>query len=275
MTDAPHGTRDAGRPAGRHERTRRVLDRPAVVGAGVALVLAAAGQANRWVLLLAVVALQLVLTHGWLRLLSVAAPRGSAVVGLGAAAVADVLLVTGPTDPTLRELAAVLALALFAALVQQLARADRTGLTAALAATLSLAGIAVAASMLLAVPQTRGLIATVLVGLAAARVAALAADTLAAFPAVSAGRRDTVGIVVGTAVAAVVGWQFVDEPASPPAVRALLVAAPALVMLATEAVVQRSSTGERRRRSVAEVLATLPLAVAAPAAYLAARVLLT
>ena len=56
--------------------------------------------------------------------------------------------------------------------------------------------------------------------------------------------------------------------------RAALIAAPAAVLLIVGTMLEQTASGERRRSAVGAVLVTLPLGVAAPAAYLVARALL-
>ena len=122
---------------------------------GAALVLGAATAPA--VLLVAVLLVQGVLLSGGHRSLAVSGAVAGAVVAGGAAVAADVVVLLGEADRPLRGVPAVLALAVLAALVQQLVRRDgRPGLTASLAATVTLAALVVMAATFLASDAAEG-----------------------------------------------------------------------------------------------------------------------
>jgi hypothetical protein len=168
VTSAAPGQADDARTRRRVARQRRfdwVFARPAAFGAFAAVALATASLGPTWLLLLSVVLLQVGLTRGWLRLLSVPSPIGAGVVGMGAALTVDLLLVFHGTKDPLRDMGLVLAFSLLAGLVHQISRVDRVGLTQSLSATLALAGLAVSASAFLALPDVHDTGALVLLGL--------------------------------------------------------------------------------------------------------------
>jgi hypothetical protein len=278
VTSAPAGQADDARARRRADRQQRldwVFARPAAFGAFVAVAFATASLGPQWLLLVAVILLQVGLTRGWLRLLSVPSPLGAGIVGMGAGLTVDLLLVFHGTKDPLRDMGLVLAFSLLAGLVHQIARADRTGLTQSLSATLALAGLAVSASAYLALPDVHDSGALVLLGLAAARVVARAVDAIVQRRQGTVTRRRWFGVVVGIAASAAVGPLVLHATAIAAPSRAVLIAAPAAVLLIVGTMLERTASGERRRNAVGAVLVTLPLGVAAPAAYLVARALLS
>ena len=257
----------------RQARVDAVFARPALGAILAAVALAAASYGPELVLVSCVILFQAALTRGWLRLLSVASPGGAGFVAMGAAVVADFLIAFVETSEPLRDMALVLAFSFIAALVHQISRTDRSALTQSLAATLALAGILVSTSAFLALPDVRQTGAMVLGGLAVARVTARIVDGLVLRNPDVVARRRWFGVAVGTLAAAGVGWVVLDATEAIWS-RAALVAVPAAVMLVVGATLERTASGERRRRAVGAVLATLPLGIAAPAAYLVAQALL-
>ncbi|MCU1677956.1 MAG: hypothetical protein JWM93_2714 [Frankiales bacterium] len=278
MTPAPVGRRETDDAHTRRiERQRRldwVFARPAAFGAVAAAALAAASLGPQWVLLSCVVLLQVALTRGWLRLLSVPSPLGAGIVGMGAALVVDTLLVFKGTKDPLRDMGLVLAFSLLAGLVHQISRADRAGLTQSLSATLALAGLTVSASAYLALPDVHDSGALVLLGLAAARVVASGVDILARRRQGTVTRRRWFGVAGGVVAAGVVGPVVLNATHLAVPSLIVLVAVPAAVLLVVGAMLEYTASGERRRNAVGAVLVTLPLGVAAPAAYLVAQALL-
>jgi hypothetical protein len=256
-------------------RVDGVFSRPAAFGAIVAIALAAASYGPQWLLLVCVVLLQVGLTRGWLRLLSVPAPLGAAIVGMGAALVVDLLVVLHRTRDPLRDMGLVLAFSLIAGLVHQISRAERGGLTQSLSATLALAGLTVSASAYLAIPDRHDAGALVLLGLAVARVLARLTDALVQRRQGTVTKRRWFGVGVGTAGAGLVAAFVLHATHLPVPSRIVLVAVPAAVMLVVGTMLERTASGDRRRNAVGAVLVTLPLGVAAPAAYLVAQALLS
>src|SRR3990170_3505681 len=122
---------------------------------GAALVLGAATAPA--VLLVAVLLVQGVLLTGWHRSLAVSGAVAGSVVAGAAALGADVVVLLGEGDRPLHAVPAALALAGVAALVQQLVRRDgRPGLTASLAATVTLTALAAMAAAFLASEAAEG-----------------------------------------------------------------------------------------------------------------------
>ena len=274
-TEAAGRARDL-RVQRRLERQRRldwVFARPAAFGALASVALATASLGPKWLLFGAVVLLQVALTRGWLRLLSVPSPLGAGIVGMGAGLVVDLLLVFHGTKDPLRDMGLVLAFSLIAGLIHQISRADRTGLTQSLSATLALAGLTVSASAYLALPDVHDTGALVLLGLAAARVVARAVDALVQRRIGTVTRRRWFGVGVGIIAAGAVGPLVLHATALAVPSRVVLIAAPAAVLLVVGTLLELTASGERRRNAVGAVLVTLPLGVAAPAAYLVARAL--
>ena len=277
MTSAAAGPADdapARRRVARQRRFDWVFARPAAFGAFAAVALATASLGPTWLLLGSVILLQLGLTRGWLRLLSVPSPLGAGIVGMGAAITVDLLLAFHGTKDPLRDMGLVLAFSLLAGLVHQISRVDRIGLTQSLSATLALAGLAVSASAFLAMPDVHDTGALVLLGLAAARVVARAVDALVQRRQGTVTRRRWFGVVVGILASGAVGPLVLHATALAVPSRAVLIAAPAAVLLIVGTLLEQTASGERRRSAVGAVLVTLPLGVAAPAAYLVAQALL-
>ncbi|MDQ1679689.1 MAG: hypothetical protein QOI42_548, partial [Frankiaceae bacterium] len=230
-------------------RVDAVFGRPAAFGALVAVALAAASYGPQWLLLVAVVLLQLGLTRGWLRLLSVPSPIGAAIVGMGAALVVDMLVVLQRTTDPLRDMGLVLAFSLIAGLVHQIARADRAGLTQSLSATLALAGLTVSGSAYLALPDPHDAGAIVLLGLGVARVVARLTDTVVQRRQGTVTKRRWFGVGVGTAAAGLAAPVVLHATHLAVPSRIALVAVPAAVMLVVGTMLERTATGERRRNA--------------------------
>lgn len=230
-----------------------------VLAAALALGVAAAPVA----LLGAVLLAQGLVVAGWHRSLAVPGARGGRVVGALAAVASDALVLTGTGQRPLSAVPAVLACAVLAALVHQLARRDgRERLTASLTATVSLAVLVVLGAAFLAVPtgeDGRALVS------AAAAAAALAVAGGVVRRRTGAPRRADIAVVAGAgALSAAV---IVALDALPP-VPALAVAASAagLSWVAT-LLVSRSAAPD------AVLAAGLPLVLAGPVAFVLGRLL--
>jgi hypothetical protein len=178
----------------------------------------------------------------------------------------------------------VVGIAVVVSLLYQLARRPRTDVTRSFAGTL--AGLTFALSAA-AYPALRveidgdTAVAAALFGIGAALTAGRITDVLLPRPAVVPNsRRGIAGVVVGLAAAALVGWAYgTGQPAlgTDVAVRLAVVSALIAVIadLAIDAVLCAAPPADDRARSALPPLGTLlPVALAAPAAYVAGRILL-
>jgi hypothetical protein len=236
----------------------------AAVAASVAVALAVLlglGAAGPVAVLVAAVALvQLLVAVRWFDVLDVsAAARGGAVVGAAAAIGADLAVAVRDDRRPLAPVTAVLGLAMLAALFHQLARRDgRDRLTASLAATVALAAVGALGSCYLGAQSSGDGAAFVVAGVAAA-AAAVVATALPGPEIVGAG----VGLVAGVVVGAVVGGLSDLGPRTGGLVGLGCVVAGAV----TAAVARRAA------RPDPLVTAGLPLLLAAPVAFVLARLL--
>jgi len=233
----------------------------AAIALGVALVVGAATASA--VLLVAVVLVQALVVASWHRALAVPGAVGGGLVAGAAAVGADVLvLVRDDGDRPLSAVTPVLALAVLAALVQQLARRDgRPRLNASMAATVTAAALAGLASAFLAAEGSEG-------GAPLVAVAAVAAGLVAAgvavrrglgYPAAADGAVVLVAVAGGAVVAAVT-----DLDGLPALAVGLGCAAVAWV---ASVFVGRTTSPD------AGLSAALPHALAGPVAYVLGRLL--
>lgn len=226
------------------------------VAVSVAVVVGAA--AGQGALLVAVAAAQAMLAYGWYAVLVVPGRVVGAAIVLGAGLAGDVAMVAGDDDPSLGRLAGVLALAALASIVHQLARTDgRHRITASLSATVGASALCVLGAALVAERgAVEGRAVTVVVALAAGGAAIAASVPLAAALAVAA-RRTAEYLAYDAAHAAAAG------PAADSQGRAV------------DRQARRVATREARRPAGAGMLLgpTLPVVLAAPAAYVLGRLL--
>jgi hypothetical protein len=262
---------------------RRLLPRealPAVVTLLAAGLLAGAAAWNNTALGLALFAVQAVVTLAWLALNDVDGGESAAVlVGLAAAA-ADVLAVRRQGEDVAAA-AGVVGLAFVAALALQLFRTGRQRTAEALAGTISAVVLAVFAAHLLATSAKTGaaVVATGVLCAAAALVAGRAGDAFSIRPALAAGARRgapgfALGAVAGAGLGAVLGgaWSPLSV-ASGTALGAATAIAAALADLAID-LVAADAIDDRRAAALRPLSVLLPLVVAAPVAYAAARLLI-
>jgi hypothetical protein len=245
----------------------RVKQRGFVAVAAVALALAAAlvlGSATApAVLLVAVVLAQGLVVAGWHRSLDVPDVRGGAVVGAAAALGCDLLVLVEAGDRPLSALPGLLAVAVLAALVQQLARRDgRDRLTASLAATVSLTSFAGLGATYLAASDGED-------GLGLVSAAAVAAALVVAGDAARhrLGWPPLLGtlVVAGAAALAALAVVALDGVAGGPA--AAVAATAAVVAWAATVLVARTAAPDLG------VTAGLPIVLAGPVAYVLGRLL--
>jgi hypothetical protein len=200
----------------------------AVAAAALGGLLVVAAAAVTAVLVGALLLAQAAVLAGWHRGLRVPGLRGGVVVGTGAAVAADLLVTAAPDDRPLRALPAVMAGVLVASLVHQvLRRGGRVDLVASLTATGTLGALVALAAMHLgtaAEPDGTVLVATAAVPAALVAVAealrpatgaptwsglvvAVVAALVTAAAAVSAADRLGWSVALGAAAAgAAAGW---------------------------------------------------------------------
>jgi hypothetical protein len=206
---------------------------------------------------------------------------GLTLVAIGAADLA----LANDDQATTRALAPILGLSLLAAFGHQLARGRRrSGTTMSMAAVVSAVVIAAAAACWLAVralPLGRDAVTVAVSAVVAALVTGRVVDLALPGPKVVAGGlRGPVGaalaVVAAVAAGAVAGGMHATVGTANGVLLALLVAAAVVTTdLAVDMIAAGLPLAELRARSaVPPVAGLLPLVAAAPAAYLAARVLL-
>ena len=239
-----------------------VVTAVAATALGAVLVLAAA--AGTAPLVGALLLAQASVVAGWHRGLGVPGLRGGAVVGAATALAADLLVAAAPDDRPLRALPAVVAGALVASVVHQAVRRDgRAALTASLTATGSLGVLVALAAMHLATAAEPD--GAVLVAAAAVPAAVVAAaEALRPVTGAPAWSGLVVALVVAVATAVAVaaaadraGWSVASGCA----------AAGAAAGWVATVVVARASRPEPL------LLVGLPQLLAAPAVYVASRLL--
>ena len=278
---SPKGdVRSAGAPR------RPSLPVQGVVGLLVAGVLAAAASAGTSALLVAVLALQLGLVLAVLSVLGAPAAQGAAAVAVGAAAVADVLVLRdgGEVD----RVAGVLGLSLVAALLHQLVRRGRSRVTESLADTLLAVVVAAAGTCLLALAVLDGGQELLLVGLgtsAAVLLVGRLADLVLPRPVLATGAtRGWSGLLLGLAAgvgAALLVEQGSAVDLSPVAAGLFGLAAGVTVATADLAVdlgaaeLRPGRRDARRVSALRPAAALLPYALLGPVVLLAGRLVLS
>ncbi|MDX6253852.1 MAG: hypothetical protein QOJ11_186 [Frankiales bacterium] len=278
-----------------------------VVAAAVAGAMAAVAPAGRGWLLVLLLAVQLGFVLAWTALLDTPSPAGAVAVSAGAAAASDGVLLR-VHHVALGVFATIVALAFLFSLLWQIARRERTRVTESLAATVTATVLAVAGGAYLTLraglngeqPLTDGRQAATaaLLGVATVLGVGRLVDAAWARPALSGSlRRGLPGLVAGLGAAAAVGawygsqrWTTHGDGLFPGAgfitgPKVLLVA---LVAAAVAAAVDLgidaglatlAKDGPDRRPAPwparLGVATLLPVLVAAPPAYVVARIVLT
>jgi hypothetical protein len=256
-------------------RGRRAVTGLTVLAAGaLAVCVLAPGRVAVGV---AVFASQVVLAVAWVALLGL--PRAPVLLALGGAATADVvLLVRGGAGAG--ALAGVLSLGLVVALVAGLIEGARSGATDALAGAVSALALVIVDASLLALHAAAGGRVAGALALACAGVAAALVRLSAGAPGQGRrGRGLAVGPLLGLAGGAVLGLVLGAVSATVHAGAGfeigLAVCAPtvAVAVLADRGVggLPAEGPGGRSATAATAVRVLLPLALAAPAAYLAGR----
>jgi hypothetical protein len=262
-----------------------VLFHTAALSALVVACLIVGVLAGRYVLVGVLIPVQMLLALVWLAVLSTPALWWSALYAVGTAVVADLLMATGPTG--VRRLAGALGVALLLALALQVLRRDpRVALTASLTAGVTATTFAVGLAVLVALRRTgtgRDAALAALVGTGAAILVARSIDAWRTRRILPGGRRRSatavvvaggVALLAGAVIGAVVGPLGVGDGVT-------LAAACAAVALACDVGLDLARAGlpddrhaDRARAALLPLSVLLPVALAAPAAYVTGRLLL-
>jgi len=261
--------------------------RPLLTGLVTALlagVLMAAAHASAAVLAIVVLVVQVLLTLAWLAALGAAGGLGAFAVVAAAAVAADAALVAAG-GARVDDLVGVVGIAMAGSLLHQVARRRRSKVTLSVAATMSAVVLAVAAATYVALRSGvdgRAAVAAGLAGVGAAVLVARLVDAVLPRPiAVPRGSRGWPGLLLGVAAAfgaglaygaLVGGIQTSDAWAIALAAGAVGLAADLAVDAGAIGVTLEGDT--RQRSALVPTAMFLPLALAAPAAYVTGRILL-
>ena len=252
---------------------------PALLTAGAAVVLAAAAAAGNTALGLAILVVQGLVTLAWLAVTDVDGAEGALViVALGAVA-ANVLAVRRDGED-IAGAVSIVAVAFVASLALQLFRKDRQRVVEALGGTVSAVVLVVLAAHLLAASTKTGwaVAATAMLCAASALLAGRGGDLLTLRPRLVTGaRRGWAGLLFGFGAATLLGsllgglWAPLSAGAG-----TVVGATTGLAAIATDLAVELmepDAVDERRAGALRPLAVLLPLVVAAPVAYAAARLL--
>ncbi len=235
----------------------------ALLTAAAAGLLAFAAAAGHYPFALAVFFLQAGLAVGWYRLAPVPSPTGSLALTIAAAIAADGLLLAQDRAISVGPLAGVLAASFVGALIHELGRAgERQYLTASLAATMTGCTLVVLAATVLAERAAPGGESVVITS-----AVAVAAGSIIAAPPFPPLVKVIAGMIAGLAAGGVVGGGLEDLGTT----RGIVLGAAAGLLVASARYVVVAAKSSRRAVLSAAVL--LPLAFAAPAAYVIGRIL--
>ncbi|MCI0687513.1 MAG: hypothetical protein L0Y54_09795 [Sporichthyaceae bacterium] len=237
----------------------------ALLTAAVAGLIGLAASLSQYVLVVAVLVLQVVCAYGWFRLAPVPSVRGSLTIAIAAGLAADVFVLLDRThevdSASVGPLAGVLGIAFVATFGHELFRADRLEyLVASVTSTAAGTTLTVLAAGLLAervAPGGRTVLVTSMAAVAAATF-------LAAMPGPA-----VVRAFFGTAAGGAAGYgisKILDDLGSN---RSLLLGASVGLMAAAATVV--SAAARSSRRAVLSAAVMLPLAFAAPVTYVLGR----
>jgi molybdopterin synthase sulfur carrier subunit len=256
--------------------------------AGLAAAAVAAGLAGLALLHVGALAagvfvVQVVVALAWLAALDVPAGGGAFVIVVIASGVMDGV-VGSYREPDIGRAAGVAAVAVIVSLLHQIARRPRVAVTLSFGGTLSALAFAFAAAAYVGLCVEKGgaqadaaALLGAGVGLGAARLTDLAVPKPSPLPG---SRRGVVGLFIGFGAALLVGWVYGNSQDVLGVERgtrlALVAAVIALVAdLAVDAVLHAAPpVDERARSGVPPLGILLPVVLAAPAAYVAGRILL-
>ncbi|MDQ1688266.1 MAG: hypothetical protein QOK42_1241 [Frankiaceae bacterium] len=252
--------------------------------AGAALLAVSSATAGIAGVGVVVLLLQVPLVLAWLALCGSSGSAGGFLLSVVALAAADLLL-ANDDQATTRALAPVVALALLGSFAHQLARGrHRQAATASMAAEVSAVVIAGSAACWLAVralPLGREAVSVALAAVAAALLSGRVVDLAVPGPkVVPGGLRGPWGAVVAIVGALGAGAAAGAAQNAVGAANGLVMAAVvAIAVVTTDLAVDMMAAGLpasefRARSAIPPVAGLLPLVAAAPAAYVAARVLL-
>jgi hypothetical protein len=262
---------------------RRLVPRealPALGTLGAAAVLAGAAAWNNTALGLVLLGAQALVALAWLAATDVDGAEAATVVVVASAAAADLLAVRRHGEDVAGAVT-VVALAFVVSLAVALFRTHRQRVADSLAGTVSAVVLVVLAAHLLATSAKTGraVVATGVLCAATALVAGRAGDVAAVRPALAPGaRRGLLGLVAGVAAAAVLGavlggaWAPLSA-ASGTVLGAVSGLAAAVADLALD-LMAADAVDDRRAAALRPLTVLLPLVVAAPVAYAAARLLI-
>jgi hypothetical protein len=256
---------------------------PGLVAGVIAVALAGLALAGTPALAAGLFLVQVVIALAWLAALGTRGSLGAFGIAVAAAAAIDVVI--GLADnPDIGDAAPVAGIALLAALLHQLARHPRRGVTVSLAGTLSSVAFAIcAASYLALLAEGSGdkAVACSLLGVGAALGVARVFDLVLARPAALPGsRRGGIGLVAGVGAALAVGAAYgsaTDGLGTGVGLRISVIAALLALIadVAVDAVLTQAPPPDERRLSALTPLGVLlPVVLAAPVAYVTGRILL-
>lgn len=279
----PELPRPASRPAGPPRRAPMIVQGlwPALLAGA----LVAAASAGVLPLAAAVFGVQVFLILGALALLDAPAAGGGFLIATLAAVAADAVILLG--DGGTADLAGVAGAGFVVSLAHQLARRNRSRVTEALADTLVVLVVAVAASCLLALLKLEGGEPLLQISLASAGAVLLAGrlgDWLTPRPELAVGStRGWPGLLLGLGAGVAAATLVADLAGEPPLQAAVLLGlvvatTVATADLAVDLGAAELRSGWRDARRVAALRPTallLPFAVLGPVALLAARLLMT
>lgn len=270
-----------------HRRRQRAggapLLAPALGAALVSAVTVGAAYLGRPMLAVALLGVQVVLTLAWFAALDAPGSFGGLIVAAGASVAGDALLAT-EHGSGIGVLTGVIGLAAVATLGHQLLRRRRNRVAESMAATLAAVVLDLGATTLLGLRNTAGEQPAVVVsvlGVGAALLLARAVDLTLRRPTVLRwSTRTWLGLLAGLGGGCGCGLGYAALSGAPAATSgaklavvaaALALAADLAIDLGWRALIQQGS--ERQRAALTPLAAVLPLAVASPALYVAARVI--
>ena len=252
---------------------------PAVVSLAVAAVLAGTAAMGHTAFGLALLLVQALVTLAWLAMTDVDGAEGATTVVLLGAAAADLLAVRHRGED-IASAVVVVALVFVASLALQLVRKNRRRVVEALAGTVSAAVLAVFAAHLLAASAKTGwaVAATGVLCAAGGLVVGRLGDALVLAPRLVRGaQRGWVGLILGVAagggLGAVLGGVWAPLSAASGSVLGVCAALAAAAADLGVDLMDADATDERRVGALRPLAVLLPLVVAAPVAYAAARLL--
>lgn len=250
------------------------------MAASIAAICGGAALVGRWPLVAFVLLIQLAVTLAWLALTDVPAASGGLVIILGSAVAVDLYASrVGPPDQS--RIAAVVAAAFVFAVLRQLARRRRSGVTESLAVVMTGVLMVVFAGHLIAArvgPGGIAAVAAICFAIAAATATRRLVDALIARPALRSGvQRGWPALLLSVAAGAGIGGYVGAARAGlDPRSGALIGLGAALAAAVVDLGISVGSlhlADGRQRSAITPLVVLLPLVVAAPVGYGLARIL--